>query len=80
MKLSKENWDRTIVPKSIKMVEDALKCIEVGVQGIRHQGGGVRALSVLPTIVDAVWEELEIFFESGIRCEADIAKALALGV
>jgi lactate 2-monooxygenase len=30
-------------------------------------------------IVDAVWDALEIFFDSGIRCGADIAKALALG-
>jgi lactate 2-monooxygenase len=33
---------------------------------------------MLPTIVDAVRDELEIFFDSGIRCGADIAKALAL--
>jgi isopentenyl diphosphate isomerase/L-lactate dehydrogenase-like FMN-dependent dehydrogenase len=42
--------------------------------------GGVNSLGMLPTIVDAVWEELEIFFDSGIRCEADIAKALALAL
>jgi len=34
---------------------------------------------MLPMIVDAIQDELEIFFDSGIRCGADIAKALALG-
>jgi hypothetical protein len=33
---------------------------------------------MLPMIVDAIQDELEIFFDSGIRCGADIAKALAL--
>ena len=35
-------------------------------------------LARLSTIVGAAWEELEIFFDSGIGCGADIAKALAL--
>lgn len=36
-------------------------------------------MGVLSKIVDAVGEKLDIFFDSGIRCGADIAKALALG-
>jgi len=34
---------------------------------------------MLPKIVDAVGSDLETFFDSGIRCGADIVKALALG-
>lgn len=34
---------------------------------------------MLPRIVDAVGNKLDVFFDSGIRCGADIAKALALG-
>lgn len=34
---------------------------------------------MLPRIVDAVGDELEVWFDSGIRCGADIVKALALG-
>lgn len=33
---------------------------------------------MLPRIVDAVGDKLEIFYDSGIRCGADIAKSLAL--
>ena len=34
---------------------------------------------MLPRIVDAVGDKLEVYFDSGIRCGADIAKAMALG-
>lgn len=34
---------------------------------------------MLPSIVDAVGDKLDIFFDSGIRAGADIAKAMALG-
>lgn len=34
---------------------------------------------MLPSIVKAVGNKLDIFFDSGIRSGADIAKALALG-
>ena len=86
VKFLKQHWDGPIVLKGIQTVEDALKCVEVGVHGIvvsnhggRQQDGGVSSLGMLPRIVDAVRDELEIFFDSGIRCGADIAKALALG-
>ncbi len=36
-------------------------------------------MGVLPRIVDAVGHKLDIFFDSGIRAGADIAKAMALG-
>jgi lactate 2-monooxygenase len=34
---------------------------------------------MLPGIVKAVGDKIDILFDSGIRCGADIAKALALG-
>jgi len=34
---------------------------------------------MLPRIVDAVGDKLEVLFDSGVRCGADIAKAMALG-
>lgn len=34
---------------------------------------------MLPRIVDAVGDRIDILFDSGIRAGADIAKALALG-
>ena len=81
-----EHWDGPIILKGIQNVEDAKKCVEIGVQGIvvsnhggRQVDGGASSLGVLPSIVDAVGDKLTIFFDSGIQGGADIAKALALG-
>lgn len=82
----KKHWDGPIILKGIQTVEDAQKCVEMGVRGIvvsnhggRQVDGGVSSLGVLPRIVDAVGDKLDIFFDSGIRAGADIAKAMALG-
>lgn len=86
VKFLQENWKRPIILKGIQSVADAENCVEIGVQGIvvsnhggRQQDGGNSSLGVLPRIVDAVGDKLDIFFDSGARCGADIAKALALG-
>jgi isopentenyl diphosphate isomerase/L-lactate dehydrogenase-like FMN-dependent dehydrogenase len=81
-----EHWDGPIVLKGIQSVADARRAVEVGVQGIvvsnhggRQQDGGIGSLDVLPEIVDAVGDRLEVLFDSGVRGGADVAKALALG-
>jgi lactate 2-monooxygenase len=86
LKFLQKHWDGPIVLKGIQTVGDAQKCVEMGIQAIvvsNHGGrqidGGVASLKVLPRIVEAVGNRLEILFDSGIRCGADIAKALALG-
>lgn len=79
-------WDGPIIIKGIQSVEDAKKAVDAGVQGIvvsnhggRQQDGGVSSLGVLPKIVDAVGDKIDVLFDSGIRAGADIVKALALG-
>ncbi|KAI1259882.1 putative FMN dependent dehydrogenase [Xylariaceae sp. FL1019] len=86
IKFLQEHWKGPIVLKGIQSVEDAKKCVEIGVQGIvvsnhggRQTDGGTSSLGVLPRIVDAVGDKIDVLFDSGIRCGADIAKALALG-
>jgi lactate 2-monooxygenase len=81
-----KHWDGPIILKGIQSVADAKKAVEVGVQGIvvsnhggRQVDGGVSSLAMLPKIVDAVGEKIDVLFDSGIRCGADIAKAMALG-
>lgn len=81
-----ENWDGPIVLKGIQSLHDAKKCVEVGVQGIvvsnhggRQQDGGTSSLGMLPKIAAAVGDRVDIFFDSGIRCGADVIKAIALG-
>lgn len=86
VKFLQKHWDGPIILKGIQTVEDANKCVDIGVQGIivsnhggRQVDGGVSSLGMLPKIVDAVGDKIEIMFDSGIRCGADIAKAMALG-
>ncbi|KAH8649205.1 L-lactate dehydrogenase [Xylariales sp. PMI_506] len=86
IKFLQQHWKGPIILKGIQSVEDAHRCVEVGVQGIvvsnhggRQSDGGNSSLGVLPRIVDAVGDKLDVLFDSGIRCGADIAKALALG-
>lgn len=70
----KKHWNGPIVLKGIQSVEDAKKCVEVGVQGLvvsnhggRQQDGGFSSLAMLPKIAAAVGDRVEIFFDSGIR-------------
>ncbi|KAF1953918.1 FMN-dependent alpha-hydroxy acid dehydrogenase [Byssothecium circinans] len=86
VKFLQEHWDGPIVLKGIQTVADAERCVDIGVQGIvvsnhggRQQDGGNSSLGMLPHIVDAVGQKLTVLFDSGVRCGADIAKALALG-
>ncbi|KAJ9502456.1 hypothetical protein LTR96_005575 [Exophiala xenobiotica] len=80
------HWSGPIILKGIQTPSDARRAASLNIQGIivsnhggRQVDGGVSSLGVLPRIVDAVGDKLEVWFDSGIRCGADIVKALALG-
>lgn len=83
----RQHWDGPIVLKGILTPADAKKAAACGMNGIvvsnhggREQDGGVASLTVLPGIVEALkGTDCEVIFDSGIRCGADIFKALALG-
>ncbi|MEV0677980.1 lactate 2-monooxygenase [Actinosynnema sp. NPDC050436] len=82
----REHWDGPIVLKGVQHPDDARKAVDAGVQGVvvsnhggRQVDGAVGSLDVLPEIADAVGEQVEVLFDSGIRSGADIVKALALG-
>ena len=82
----RQHWKGQIVIKGIQSVEDALSCVEAGVDGIvvsnhggREVDAGVASLEMLPEIVDAVGDKLVVMYDSGVRNGTDIAKALALG-
>lgn len=86
LKFLQQHWDGPIILKGIQSVSDARKAVAAGVQGIvvsnhggRQSDGGNSSLGVLPRIVDAVGDKIDVLFDSGIRCGADIAKAMALG-
>ena len=73
------------VVKGVLSVQDAVKCAEIGVQGIvvSHHGGrlnyAVPPLYVLPEIVKAVGDKMPVFVDCGICSGMDAYKALALG-
>jgi isopentenyl diphosphate isomerase/L-lactate dehydrogenase-like FMN-dependent dehydrogenase len=82
----REHWDGPIVLKGIQHVDDARRAVDAGVDGIvvsnhggRQVDGAIASLDALPAIVEAVGDRLEVLFDSGIRCGADILKAVALG-
>jgi lactate 2-monooxygenase len=82
----REHWDGPILLKGIQHPDDARKAVDAGVQGIvvsnhggRQVDGAVASLEVLPEIAEAVGEQVDVLFDSGIRTGADIVKALALG-
>ena len=81
-----EAWDGQFVIKGITSVADARLAAEIGATGIVVSNHGGRqldhapvTLEVLPEIVDAVGDRLEVLADSGFRRGTDIIKALALG-
>ncbi|WP_090050354.1 lactate 2-monooxygenase [Lentzea fradiae] len=82
----REHWDGPIVLKGIQHADDARRAVESGMDGVvvsnhggRQVDGAVASLDALPSIVEAVGEQVDVLFDSGVRTGADIVKALALG-
>ncbi len=82
----REHWDGPIALKGIQHPDDARRAVAAGMDGIvvsnhggRQVDGAVASLDALPEIVEAVGDEIEVLFDSGVRTGADVLKALALG-
>ncbi len=79
-------WDGPIVLKGIQTVEDAVRSVEVGAEGIVLSNHGGRqlddapaTLELLPAVADQVGDRLEVLIDGGVRRGSDMAKAVALG-
>lgn len=79
-------WPGPIVLKGMLDVEDAKIAASTGVSSIvvsnhggRQLDGAPSSIAALPAIADAVGNDVEVLFDGGIRCGADILRALALG-
>ena len=80
-----------VLLKGVQRVEDVLRAIEAGVQGVvlSNHGGrqldfarsGIEVLAeVMPVLRERGWENrIEIYVDGGIRRATDIIKALCLG-
>jgi isopentenyl diphosphate isomerase/L-lactate dehydrogenase-like FMN-dependent dehydrogenase len=82
----RELWGGPIIIKGVHTADDARKAVEVGASAlvVSNHGGrqldGVAAtLRVLPEVVRAVGDQVEVLLDGGVRRGSDIVKARCLG-
>jgi L-lactate dehydrogenase (cytochrome) len=82
----KEQWGGPLIIKGILDVEDAKAAVDTGADAIivsnhggRQLDGAHSSISMLPRIVDAVGDKIEVHMDGGIRSGQDVLKAVALG-
>lgn len=81
-----EAWDGPIVVKGVHTADDARRAVDLGAKAVvvsnhggRQLDGVAPTLHVLPEVLEAVGDEVEVLIDGGIRRGSDIVKALALG-
>lgn len=82
----RSGWDGKLIVKGVQTVEDALACVEHGVDAVCLSNHGGRQLDGAPAPIDlvapcreAVGDGIEIIADGGVRRGSDIVKARALG-
>jgi L-lactate dehydrogenase (cytochrome) len=82
----RDKWGGKLILKGILDAEDARMAADFGADAIivsnhggRQLDGALSAIRMLPEIVAAVGDRIEIHMDSGIRSGQDVLKALALG-
>src|SRR5207248_938894 len=86
LKWIRQAWNRPIVIKGIHTAEDARRAVDIGADALvvsNHGGrkldGVAPTLCVLPEVVSAVGDRIEVLLDGGVRRGGDIVKALCLG-
>jgi L-lactate dehydrogenase (cytochrome) len=81
-----ESWGGPFAVKGILSAEDAHRAVDAGASAVivsnhggRQLDGAVSPLDVLPEIVAAVGDQIEVILDGGIRRGTHVLKALALG-
>ncbi|MBO9655137.1 MAG: alpha-hydroxy-acid oxidizing protein [Agrobacterium tumefaciens] len=82
----KQRWGGKLILKGILDEEDARASLDTGADAIivsnhggRQLDGAHSSIAMLPKIVDAVGDRVEVHLDGGIRSGQDVLKAVALG-
>lgn len=82
----KNRWGGKLIIKGIMDERDAQLCVDAGADALivsnhggRQLDGAESSISVLPRVVDAVGDRIEVHMDGGIRSGQDVLKARALG-
>jgi len=82
----REQWDGPFMLKGICRLDDARRAVDAGVSAIsvsNHGGNNLDTtpapIRVLPSIAEAVGQQIEIVLDGGVRRGSDVVKAVALG-
>ncbi|CAM01690.1 L-Lactate dehydrogenase (cytochrome) [Saccharopolyspora erythraea NRRL 2338] len=82
----REQWDGPFLLKGITHPDDARRAVDIGASAIsvsNHGGNNLDStpatIRVLPSVVDAVGDQIEVLFDGGVRRGSDVVKALAMG-
>jgi len=82
----RQEWGGPFMLKGVCRVDDALRAVDAGVTAIsvsNHGGnnldGTPAPIRMLPSIADAVGDQVEVLLDGGIRRGSDVVKAVALG-
>jgi L-lactate dehydrogenase (cytochrome) len=82
----KEKWGGPLILKGVLDEDDARAAADSGADALivsnhggRQLDGAPSSISMLPRIVDAVGDRIEVHVDGGIRSGQDVLKAIALG-
>ena len=86
LKWIREAWGGKIIIKGVHIGEDARKAVDLGVDALVVSNHGARQLDsvsptirVLPEILNAVNNKIDVLIDGGIRRGSDVVKAYCLG-
>jgi len=82
----RDRWDGPLILKGVLDAEDARRAADSGADALvvsnhggRQLDGAPGSIRMLPDIVDAVGDQIEVYMGSGIRTGQDILKTVAMG-
>jgi L-lactate dehydrogenase (cytochrome) len=82
----RSRWPGTLIVKGVMRVDDAREIVSRGADGlvVSNHGGrqldrSITPLDLLPSIVDAVGDQVDVLVDGGVRSGADVVAAVGLG-